>query len=618
MRAGQAGAARHSAVAGDRAHDDWLLTCSFDSPGHSLSAGLPLATRGACSAFFEGLLFDRADLCRALGARPSIDDATLVATAYERWGDAALSRLRGRFVVIVADRARDVVIVARDPLGLYPVFYAEHAGFVHVATTPHRLIDQPGVSRDLNLPLLADHLCRRYPDAHETYFAAVRRLPVGHRAVISAGRLRVERVWDPVPADRPIEWATDRESRTFDEVFERAVDRTLHAGRTGVFLSGGLDSGTIAAAAADLARRQGLAAPVALSLGLSDTECDERMVQSAVARELGLTQHLLDFRTALGSRPLLSQSLALTRQLGAPLVNAWMPAYLALARLGRWHGVDTVLSGDGGDEWFAMPVWHAADLLARGDVLGWGRFMRMWQRSEGGTARDIAHLLGWQFGLRPVGARLFSRIAPVAWERRRAGRLLASDPDWVAPDPAIRNAQRRRAPRALGPAAPVHGFRWADFRICLDEAVTSIHLEETSALGQMAGVTFLQPYYDADLVSLACRMPPDQLNVDGRLRGLQRRRLARRLPRLGVDRLTKRLATSFFRETLEASRDAAVRDVGTLRTLSDLGVIDGPRAAAVLADERRADAKLRFWDLLNLEAWARSQMDSGSTAGEGV
>ncbi|HUL73811.1 MAG TPA: asparagine synthase-related protein [Vicinamibacterales bacterium] len=616
MTAARADAARRGALAAASAQDDWLCSFALDAPARSLPPGVPFTTRGPLSVFVEGLLFDRADLERALGARFPDADADLVAAACERWGEAALDRLRGRFVAVVVDRTSDRVLIARDPVGLHPLFYAEYSGVAHVATTPGRLLAQPGISRAFNLPLLADHLCRRYPDARETFFAAVRRLPVGYRASIGQGRLRLERVWDPVPADRPIDWATDEECRAFDEVFDRAVGRTLQAGRTAVFLSGGLDSGTIAAAATDLARRRSLPAPLALSLGLPAAECDERLVQAGVARALGLTQHLLDFPAALGSLPLLTQSLALTRRLSSPLVNAWMPPYLALARLGRLHGAETVLSGDGGDEWFAAPAWHAADLIARGDLAGWRQFARLWQQSEGGSTGEIFRALGWRYGVRPILGGLLSRVSPATWDRQRSARLIASDPVWVAPDPAIRAEQQRRAPLALGPAAPAHGFRWADFRVCLDDATTAVQLEETYELGQRAGVRFLLPYYDADLVSLACRMPPAWHQADGRLRGLQRRRLAARLPQLGVERRAKVLATAFHRETLEASRRAAIAEVGALSTLGDLGVVDAVRAGAVLADESGADEKLRFWDLLNLEAWARSHAASQATGRE--
>jgi hypothetical protein len=121
----------------------------------------------------------------------------------------------------------------------------------------------------------------------------------------------------------------------------------------------------------------------------------------------------------------------------------------------------------------------------------------------------------------------------------------------------------------------------------------------------MLGVRFLMPYYDPDLVELTCRMPPAELNAGGRLRGLQRKRLAARLPDLGYDRQTKVLATSFYRATIDAGRSTAIAEVGGLSTLAELGIVDGCRAESVLLDPRGPGDGLRFWDLLNLEAWAR-------------
>ena len=104
-------------------------------------------------------------------------------------------------------------------------------------------------------------------------------------------------------------------------------------------------------------------------------------------------------------------------------------------------------------------------------------------------------------------------------------------------------------------------------------------------------------------------MPPAQLNAGGRLRGLQRRRLAARLPQVGVERQTKVLATSFYRRTLEEGRAAAIAEVGGLRTLAALGVVDRPRAEAVLTNSNGSSGLLRYWDLLNLEMWARTYVN---------
>ena len=216
---------------------------------------------------------------------PDCSDAKLVLQAYAREGEAALSRLRGSFIVAIVDGARGRAILARDPMGSHPLFYVEMGSCVLFAASPGRLLDWPGVSREFNRAAIADHLCHRWPDPHETFFKAVRRVPPGTRALLASGRLRFDRYWDPAPVDRPVQWLTAEQASRFDEVFDRAVKRCLCHGQTGIFLSGGLDSISVAAVAADCARASGQSPPLALSLGFPHPECNEQERQAAVARE---------------------------------------------------------------------------------------------------------------------------------------------------------------------------------------------------------------------------------------------------------------------------------------------------------------------------------------------
>ncbi len=606
MMATAASAARGPATFEDNATDDWIVTLSLEAPGRVLPAGLPAVLRGPLAVLFEGELFDRVDLARALGVRVAQPDADLVLAAAEQWGDDATARLRGRFAAVVVDRRRRRAIVAHDPMGTHPLFFAEGARALHVATSPDRLIERPGISRALNLPVMADFLCRRAVNAQDTFFAAVRRLAPGYHLVIANGRLRCERSWNPLPDGRR-EWLTSRECRQFDDVVDRAVERALpRLGRAAVFLSGGLDSTLLAAAAADLSRARSAPAPLALTLELPSPECDERALQTAVARELALPQHSLEFSRAVSRRPLLSQALDLTRRLPAPLANAWTPAYMALARIGVLHGAATILSGEGGDEWLATAPTYAADLLARGDLAGWHRFARLWQTGE--RRASTWRMFGWRFGVRPLLGRAAARFAPEAWDRRRTARLLSSDPEWIAPDPAIRAEQRRRAPLALGSARPPRGFRDADLRATLDDPSTAQLFDELYFVGRMTGARVLVPYFDPDVVAFVSRMPPAEVHAGDRWRGIQRRRIAARLPRLDVDRRPKVLATQFFRETLENGRASAIAEVGTLATLDALGVVDRVRAETVLHDTASNADVSRAWDLINLEAWARAHV----------
>jgi asparagine synthetase B (glutamine-hydrolysing) len=588
--------------------DDWVLSFSLHEPGRVQQGSLPWAERGPVRGFFHGLLFERETLADKTNSRPDCSDAELVLRVYEHGGQGALSRLRGSFVTAIVDRARDLAIVTRDPLGSHPLFYTEAGSCVLFAAAPQPLLNWPGVSRALNRAALADHLSGRWPDPRETFFSAVRRVPSGWRAVVSAGRLRLERYWDPIPDDRPVQWLTAEETARFDEVFDRAVDRCLHNGPTGIFLSGGLDSISVAAVASDRTRHLAHSPLVALSVGFTDPTCDERARQAAVARELGLRQYLVDFNEAVGPRPLLEQALELNKELGAPLLHSYKPAFLALARRARLNGVRTVLTGQGGDEWLTVTPLLSADLLRRGAFLELAQFFGTLRRSYQSPPLAIARNLLWTCGLRPLAGLAFHRLMPEAHKSRRLERLLAGDPIWVTPDPELRAEQRRRAEGMLAAPDPPQGFYVRELRAGIDHTLIAWEAEEEYALGRRIGVRFLHPFWDPDVVEILGRIPPRLLSEGGRTKGLIRQTLARRFPELRLERQRKVQATPFFQSLLLREGLALADAVGDFPALSALGIVDGRATGAFVRAriKQPGPQSIRAWQPLNLEIWAQS------------
>ena len=583
--------------------DDWVLSLSLNEPGRELPDGVRWVEFGPLRGFFQGVLFDREAF-----DEPDGSDADLVLRAYARDGEAALSRLRGSFVLAIVDRARGLALVARDPMGSHPLFYVETGSQVLFATTPQPLLAWPGISRELNRAALADHLCHRWPDPYETFFEAVRRVPPGSCGKIAGGQLRFDRYWDPTPADKPVEWLGPKEVAAFDSVFDQAVNRCLSAGQTGVFLSGGLDSISVAAVATDCARHTGQNMPIALSLGFPDPECDEQDRQSAVASELGLAQHLLGFDEALGGRPLLQQTLELSARAAAPILNAWQPAYIALARRGRLDGVQTILTGEGGDEWLSVTPYLAADLIRRGAFVELAEFLSTLRRSFQLNPFQLIRNVLWRCGLRPLGGMMLHRLMPEAHEAGRLERRLVGDPAWLSRDPELRAQQQERAIGTMTPSDPTQGFYVRELRTGLDHTLISWEAEERYELGRQIGVRFLHPFADPDLVELLYRTPPRLLNEGGRSKGLVRRTLAQRFPGLGLDRQRKVLATSFFHTLLLREGPALAALAGDFPALSGLGIVDGQALAAFVREQlMRPGSQLRkIWEPINLEMWVRA------------
>jgi asparagine synthase (glutamine-hydrolysing) len=588
---------------------DWVLRTSFTDAGRPYIDGLPTVRSGPVTVAFDGLLFDRDEWLRALDLHAHATSADIVLALALRTGADAFSDLRGQFTVVLLDERTATIRVARDPLGSHPLFFTTVQSRTYFATTPEPLLAQPGVSRDLNPAALADHLCKRWPQRDETFFRAISRVPPGWEVLVSTRGAQPRRYWNPVGDE--IEWLPSEQHEQFDRVLDRAVERGLRAGRSGIFLSGGFDSVSVAAVASDLARKMPTATPAALSLGFPDPECDERLVQASVARTLGMPLHLVDFRDAVGPRGLLASALELNRGLAAPLFNTWAPAYFALVSDARRHGIDTILTGEGGDEWLGVSPFLAADLILARDVAGLVRMGRTNYRSYRQNWLQVLRSTVWRYGLRPIAGMAAHTVAPAAWDRSRARRVAGSTPSWVAPDPALRAAQFERALRNLAPARPQGGFYSRESRVFLDHPLTSWLFEEQYQFGRRLGVRYVHPYWDADLLVQVYRTPPDRLNAGGRSKGLVRQTVARRFPALGFERQRKVSALSFFASTVKSEGPALGEALADFSALGDLGVVDPAGARAFMRTSWGGSSMDlgRAWNLVNVESWVRRQVN---------
>ncbi len=585
--------------------DGWVLTVRLDS-GHI--EGVPLLQQGPLDVFFAGYLVHAGP---PSDSSPQRSDAAIVMEAAVRGGEAALRELRGSFVVALADRRRGRTVVVRDPIGFHPLYYAEVNGALLFAASALTLTRQPGVSSNVNAAVLADHLCHRWSQSpSETYLEAVRRVPPGSQIVFEAGRTHTERTWNPMPDGQPIRWLTEEETASFPALFEQAVDRCLSVGTPGVFLSGGLDSISIAALAADRCRAAGRPAPLALSLGFATPETDERHEQTEVAASLGMPQCLMPFEEAVGQAGLLGPALDLNRHLSSPLLNRWEPAYATLARRGRELGTEVVFSGSGGDEWLTVTPMLAADLVRRGDVRQMISFVRAWRRSYHYPAWRLYRNALWRFGARPLASEKLRATWPAGWTRRRLRKYEAAAPAWVAPSPNLRRTQRERLEAQVTAPPPQDGFYVQEIRESLQHPLVSLEREERFEFGRLNGVRYAHPFWDPDLVDMLMRTPPACLNRAGRSKGLVRETVAGRVPGLRLDRQVKRTGTGFSRTLIAREGPALARRLGEPRALADLGIVDAGAAAAFVRDAlaRQGQDLYRVWDLLNLESWVRSRV----------
>lgn len=572
-------------------------------------SSLQRASGGGVVVLFDGLLYDRRELADALDVSPGLDDAGLILHAWSRWGSDLVHHIRGPFAVVVCDADARRLIAARDPFGEQPLFFAEDGSNLLLSVSIDALLACPGVSRALNRAAMADHLCQRWPDPAETFFEAVRRVRPGHVLVSTACGIVQQRYWEPISLDHPVEEVSAESLDEFDARFERAVERVMDHGATGILLSGGIDSVSVAAAATDIARRTHRQLPVALSLSFPPPSAEEPM-QRAVASSLGLAQDVVPFWSGVAKGSLLSETLRLTRSLPVLMQTPWAPPYEHLIQKAARRGVVTIMDGTGGDEGLTPSPLYVADAMRVGNLPALLRFMAAWRRSSSVQASWYWRGMLWSYGLRALGVSLAERILPRSLTRLRVRRTMRFAPAYVAPDPQLRaNLERRQ--RQYFDAAPTSGplhLREAVRR--LDHAVESQGREERFERARRIGVRYVHPLCDPDLATLAHRMSPALLFHDGRNKHPLRRRLVGRFPTLGFDRQKKLGAGGFFRSILASELPALWRRT-RFTALDQLGIVNA-RAAADMVDRALKDentrALLPVWELLKLETWAESRL----------
>lgn len=271
----------------------------------------------------------------------SKSDTEVIVHSFEEYGDECVKRLNGMFAFAVWDTGRRRLLLARDRLGIKPLYYWAAEGRLVFGSELKAVVAHPGVPRNIDLIALDQFLTLEYIPAQRTIFKDVRKLPPGHRLVFQDGRFSVEQYWDIPYVETPRDEATCVEALA--ELIGDAVRlRLVSDVPLGAFLSGGIDSSTVVGF-----MDEALAAPVrTFSIGFEDETYNELPYARAVAAHFG-TDHreeiLLPDITDLAKR--------LVGHLDEPLGDfSIFPTYL-VSRLAS-HSVKVVLSGDGGDELF--------------------------------------------------------------------------------------------------------------------------------------------------------------------------------------------------------------------------------------------------------------------------
>ena len=551
-----------------------------------------LSADGAIAVVFNGELYNFRELRRELAAAghafTTNGDGEVLVHGWSAWGAQMLDRLAGMFAFALWDRNRRELFLARDHLGVKPLYYAWHAGSFVFGSELKALRPFPGLPHELDLDALALYLECQYIPAPRSIYTAIRKLPAGHWLSVRDGNLASGAYWRPSYVPKH---ALDPAAAVdaLDRELSRSVESMLVADvPLGAFVSGGVDSGAIAAVATRIAGR-----PIdTFNLGFTGHDVGSEHEEAAcVARHIGSRHHCL----------MLAPGDVL------PALDRWVDVFdepfgdqaalptMLLAQYAR-REVTVVLTGEGADEVFG----------------GYSNYAKRLREER------VTRVLGARGSPFPAFARRLpprlarDRILKAAVEPR--SRRYATIPNIFDAllrgeyfTPALRAAAKARI---ADHAAAFHDecdspdyldhLLNVDARLWLPDDLLAKVDRATMAFSLEARV----PYLDHAFFGFCARLPATQKIAGGKRKAILKRLAERYLPREIVHRdkqgfmmpLERWLARELKADLAVALGPQGLQRRGLVRV----------EAIARLQEEHASGRKnhaMRLWVLLILERW---------------
>jgi asparagine synthase (glutamine-hydrolysing) len=526
--------------------------------------------RGASGAIITAdlRLDNRDEVLARIGMAPpdamAWPDSRVLLVAWERFGDDLWATLRGPFAVAIWNQRDRTLTLARDHLGLNVVMFHKTERFFAFATMPKGLFAVPDVPRELSEEKMADFLVLNHADHNTTFYHDIFRVLPAHLMTVTAdGATAARRYWSPGDI-RPIRLASDQAyADGLRECLDRAVRRQMRSAHPiGCYLSGGLDSSSVAALAARAlgekgqrlaaftqVPREGFPGPVPFGRYADETPYVEAI--RAASGNIDVTyvrnNEVDDFAD------LERLFLVLEAPVRNPTNLGWI---LAITRLARAQGRRVLLGGQWGNftiSWFGWS--QAADHLVRGRLLTAYRQWRAYYRNSS----DSGAVAFRKLFVEPLAPEKMANWA----HRRRHG---TAEP-WIKHAPI--RPEYAGAMGVDGRAREVgHDFL---YRARRGERTSSLTLIDYFGDWQAAhqalhGVETRDPTADIDVVAYCFGVPPEQYLAEDVDRSLIRRAMWGILPEIVLANRLIGLQSADWFEKLEGRREELLAEIAELAT----------------------------------------------------
>ena len=558
-----------------------------------------------CKIVFNGELYNSPELRRQLQSQglnfvSDHSDTETVLKAYEAWGSDCLTHLVGMFAFVISDPRTKNLFIARDRLGIKPLYYHCDQRRFLFASEIKAILQDPQVARSVNQSVMIRFLLYRvHDDGEDTFFEGIKRLLPGHYMIVSPdATIEITRYWEPNINDK---FTSDRDdtyySEQFGEIFEKVVRRHLLSDvPLGVSLSGGLDSSGIASmtnllmkAGSDLHTQGGLHTFSALYPGQS---IDESKYISEVEKFVSATPHYChpsvdEFWDDIDTWIWFQEE---------PTISSAPYAYYSVYRIAKGQ-VKVILSGNGGDELLAgyIPYFKAymtsafdqkryLDLmreLYRGRDL-YGKYFAQFAKQKLTPAKNQISISSMLASIRPQGLQRTQTPGT-----QTPGTQTPSNFEFT-PD---RNLNYRLAQDVLRYSTP-----------------NLLRYEDKNSMA--FSIESRVPFLDHELVEHIFSLPIDQKIKFGWNRYVYRNAMRNKMPELNRTRRSKIGFTNPEMEWMKHRSDQ-VREIFASDQLAGRGIFN-QQAILDQFDMWLAGCPgdgLAFWRILVCELWMRRYID---------
>jgi len=566
---------------------------------------------------YNGEIYNYRDLRAELQAGGRVfrsdSDTEVLLHLYQAEGVAMLPRLNGIFAFALYNRNAGELLLARDGLGIKPMYYVEDADGIRFASEIKALLPWLGPEQSLDPASLHRYLTFLWCPGTGTPFTKARKLAPGEAIRIREGKIVERWNWYEPPATRraAIASAPADPVREVREALRRAVTRQLVADvPVGAFLSGGLDSSAVVAFARE--RMPDVRCFTIEPIGGTDEgEAPDLPYARRVARHLGVTLDVVSIDSARMAGDLEE----MVWMLDEPLADPAPLNVLYISRLARQSGIKVLLSGAGGDDLFTGYRRHLAQRYER----WWSWLPAPVRQGLDNATRHLDARVAWKRRVSRLcagaGASDDARLtAYFAWARRDDLMALYS--------PAMREAVAK-----VDAAQPM-----LDFLARIDPARTPLdrmlaleqrffladhNLLYTDKMSMAAGVEVRVPFLDPELVELAARIP-DRLKQRGRIgKWVLKKAMEPYLPQDVIHRPKTGFGAPLRRWMRHELRDL-VGELLSEASLRRRGLFDpqGVRRLIEDNDAGRRDGAYTLLSLLCIEIWCRRFVDGAGLEAE--